>query len=289
MNRWDGRVARQAGGAAPGEPRPGPLAGIPAGRLVDVDVREELRAGQEPFARIMAARAALAPGQVLRVRAIFEPAPLYAVLGRQGLAHWTERLAEDDWRVWFYPSETPPGSPPGEAPSEPPGAVPSPAGPGVVVLDVRDLEPPEPMVRTLEALQDLPAGGTLVQLNARVPQFLLPRLTEAGFEYEVREEEQVVRTFIRRGEPPRPNPEESSMSQADAPAQLDVRVIPPREKHSTIFQTFDALAPGEAFVLVNDHDPFPLRYQFQAERPEAFDWSYLEQGPVVWRVLISRR
>ena len=44
-------------------------------------------------------------------------------------------------------------------------------------------------------------------------------------------------------------------------AQLDVRVIPPREKHPTIFRTFDALAPGEAFVLVNDHDPFPLRLE----------------------------
>jgi uncharacterized protein (DUF2249 family) len=28
------------------------------------------------------------------------------------------------------------------------------------------------------------------------------------------------------------------------PMQLDVRVIPPREKHPTIFQTFDLLEPG---------------------------------------------
>ena len=50
------------------------------------------------------------------------------------------------------------------------------------------------------------------------------------------------------------------------PIQLDVRPIPPREKHPAIFATFDALSPGESFILVNDHDPFPLRYQFQAER-----------------------
>lgn len=72
------------------------------------------------------------------------------------------------------------------------------------------------------------------------------------------------------------------------PMQLDVRVIPPREKHPTIFQTFAALSPGESFVLVNDHDPFPLRYQFEAERPGEFGWTYLEQGPQVWRVEISR-
>ena len=72
------------------------------------------------------------------------------------------------------------------------------------------------------------------------------------------------------------------------PIQLDVRVIPPREKHPTIFHTFDALEPGSSFILVNDHDPFPLRYQFEAERPGQFGWDYLEQGPQVWRVRISR-
>jgi len=73
------------------------------------------------------------------------------------------------------------------------------------------------------------------------------------------------------------------------PIQLDVRVIPPREKHPTIFHAFDALEPGESFILVNDHDPFPLRFQFEAERSGTFGWEYLEAGPTVWRVEISRR
>lgn len=73
------------------------------------------------------------------------------------------------------------------------------------------------------------------------------------------------------------------------PSVLDVRVIPPREKHPAIFATFEALEPGQSFVLVNDHDPLPLHYQFQYERPGKFSWEYLEQGPVVWRVEISRR
>ena len=72
------------------------------------------------------------------------------------------------------------------------------------------------------------------------------------------------------------------------PIQLDVRVIPPREKHPTIFLTFDSLQPGESFILVNDHDPFPLRYQFEAERTGRFGWDYLERGPQVWRVRISK-
>lgn len=55
-----------------------------------------------------------------------------------------------------------------------------------------------------------------------------------------------------------------------------------------VFWTAGALEPGQSFVLVNDHDPFPLRYQFQAERPGQFGWEYLESGPVVWRVEIAR-
>lgn len=71
-------------------------------------------------------------------------------------------------------------------------------------------------------------------------------------------------------------------------AIIDVRSIIPRERHPLIFNTFLALKPGQGFVLVNDHDPKPLYYQFQAEHAGAFQWDYLEQGPDVWRVRIGR-
>ena len=48
------------------------------------------------------------------------------------------------------------------------------------------------------------------------------------------------------------------------------------------------LAPGAGFVLVNDHDPKPLRYQFEAEHAGQFTWQYLDSGPEVWRVRIGR-
>lgn len=69
---------------------------------------------------------------------------------------------------------------------------------------------------------------------------------------------------------------------------IDVRTIPPRNRHPMIFETFDALNSGEQFTLVNDHEPRPLYYQFQAERTGQFSWDYLEQGPDVWRVAIGR-
>ena len=69
---------------------------------------------------------------------------------------------------------------------------------------------------------------------------------------------------------------------------IDVRTIVPRERHALIFWTFTRLGSGEGFVLVNDHDPKPLRSQFHAEHPGEFSWEYLEQGPDVWRVRIAR-
>ncbi|MBX5491395.1 MAG: DUF2249 domain-containing protein [Chloroflexi bacterium] len=70
---------------------------------------------------------------------------------------------------------------------------------------------------------------------------------------------------------------------------LDVRDVSPRERHPMIFDCFDQLAPGDAMELVNDHDPKPLYYQFLAEYPDMVGWEYLEQGPEVWRVRITKR
>ena len=69
---------------------------------------------------------------------------------------------------------------------------------------------------------------------------------------------------------------------------LDVRLIQPGEKHPTIFATFDALEAEGSFILLNDHDPKPLRSQFQNQRSDQFGWDYLEEGPKEWRVRIKK-
>jgi uncharacterized protein (DUF2249 family) len=69
---------------------------------------------------------------------------------------------------------------------------------------------------------------------------------------------------------------------------VDLRPIPPRERHPMIFQTFDNLASGQSFILINDHDPKPLYYQFLHERDGQFSWDYLEEGPETWRVQVGR-
>lgn len=185
--------------------RPAELDAVPETAVVHLDVRDDLRQGREPFRRIMNALEEVPDGGVLTVRAIFEPVPLYRVMATRGLDHWTEQLGSEDWRVWFYPA----GAESDEEPAEG-AAPPSPSShgqdtadrgapeSGEIVLDVRGLEPPEPMVRTLAALEKLALGDTLIQVNVRVPRFLLPKLEERGFRYEILEESnEKVRLAIR--------------------------------------------------------------------------------------------
>lgn len=69
---------------------------------------------------------------------------------------------------------------------------------------------------------------------------------------------------------------------------LDVRDMPPRERHPKIFKAWEALPVGGALKLVNDHDPKPLFYEFRAERGGEFEWTPLERGPETWSVEIKR-
>ncbi len=70
---------------------------------------------------------------------------------------------------------------------------------------------------------------------------------------------------------------------------FDVRTIPCRIKHGQIVQRWLDLPVGAHFVLVNDHDPVPLRYQFEAEFPDAVSWEYLRRGPEEFHVRITKR
>ncbi|WP_326698402.1 DUF2249 domain-containing protein [Streptomyces sp. NBC_01754] len=74
----------------------------------------------------------------------------------------------------------------------------------------------------------------------------------------------------------------------DTPAVVDVREIPHGRRHPRIFARFGRLGPGEAFTLVNNHDPKPLRREFEAAHPGTHTWDYVESGPDIWRVRIGR-
>ncbi|HEU5070977.1 MAG TPA: DUF2249 domain-containing protein [Verrucomicrobiae bacterium] len=151
-------------------------------KTVTLDVREDIRCGREPFSKIMSTVAALNADEQLLLIAPFEPAPLFAVLGRQGFQHRSQSVANGDWEVLFTRQA-------GPAASAPPAATPPPcperaalkADADVLEVDARGLEPPQPLVKILEALATLPDGATLNARTDRRPMHLYAQLEERGF------------------------------------------------------------------------------------------------------------
>jgi uncharacterized protein (DUF2249 family) len=147
--------------------------------LVDLDVRPILRAGGEPFQKIMETVSTLSPGQGLRLIATFKPVPLFSVLGSRGFTHESSELEGGDWEVIFRPAgpaspaqtETTSAAPSGDAAEWPEP---------VRHLDNRELDPPEPMVRILAATETMGEGQVLSALLCREPIFLLPELAKRG-------------------------------------------------------------------------------------------------------------
>lgn len=74
-----------------------------------------------------------------------------------------------------------------------------------------------------------------------------------------------------------------------AATTMDVTELAPRDRHQTIFQRLFELETGDTLTLLVDHDPIPLRYQLDAERPDQFRWEYQESGPEQWVVDITSR
>lgn len=142
----------------------------------ELDVRPLLAAGTEPFAAIMEAVGGLGQDEVLVLRAPFDPRPLHNVLGKRGFAKAGRELGPEDWEIRYWRPE--------------------------VLLDVRGLEPPEPLERTLAALEELPPGGVLLHVNDRVPAFLLPELDDRGLAYTLDRDDRGVLLRITAGTRP---------------------------------------------------------------------------------------
>lgn len=71
-------------------------------------------------------------------------------------------------------------------------------------------------------------------------------------------------------------------------SELDLRDTPRPQRHPLVFTAFDCLEEGESFVLINDHDPQPLRRQMERTREGEVAWEYIERGPEFFRIRITR-
>src|SRR5579875_3215726 len=65
---------------------------------------------------------------------------------------------------------------------------------------------------------------------------------------------------------------------------VDVRTLPPPQRHSRILGIFEKLAPGETLLVVNDHEPVHLVHFLRHERPD-FDFEHYkayQRNPGEW-------
>ncbi len=158
-------------------------------KVVTLDVREDIRRGREPFSKIMQTVAGLKPNEDLLLVAPFEPAPLFGVLGQRGFSHRATPKPDGYWEVLFS-REPIAAAAPAPATAKPAAAAKTKSCTGTPVLDLdaRGLEPPQPLVKILEALSTLPDGARLRARTDRRPMHLYAQLEERGFAGETEEE-----------------------------------------------------------------------------------------------------
>lgn len=153
-------------------------------QIPELDVRDDIRQGNDPFTRITSAVAALPVGGRLRLVAPFKPEPMIRLLASRGYQCAAQESAGGDWVVLVERTSADAPPLPGRAPA-------CPAQPSAALrkLDARGLEPPEPMMRILEAVEALGPGERLDALTDRRPIYLHAQLEQRGFRTEVREQE----------------------------------------------------------------------------------------------------
>lgn len=70
--------------------------------------------------------------------------------------------------------------------------------------------------------------------------------------------------------------------------RVDVRGYPTWERHPRVFAAFDAMPVGSDLVVVSDHEPRPLRYEFDEQRGGAFVWEQRRLDEQLWHAVITR-
>jgi len=146
-----------------------------------LDVRPILAGGGSPCEPIDRAVGKLKQGQSLVLIVPFEPVPLYAKLAREGFSHSSQSLPDGVWRIEFHRDEK------AAAQRSPSKASANPAE--EIRLDCRGLEPPEPLVRTLEALHQIASAGKIVMRSDRKPLHLFEELETRGFLFDCTEQD----------------------------------------------------------------------------------------------------
>jgi len=158
--------------------KPEMLNNISVDKIHQLDVRPVIESGKDPFQDIMAAVKELKSDGILLIINSFEPIPLYSVLGKQGFEHWTE-IENNMFRIYFYKDEKIKQDVNSSKQKLSSKEV---EYKNVIELDVRELLPPEPMIKILETLSQVDENTVLLVHHHREPMMLYPKLEERGYE-----------------------------------------------------------------------------------------------------------
>lgn len=142
-----------------------------------LDVRPSLAQGIDPFHLIMGEVAKLEEGQVLHLVNGFEPKPLYNVLGGRGFEHYTEYM-DGIFNVYFFKAGTQTTGNAQPVTDNEPAPLPD----KVVELDVRGMEPPEPMMAILQKIHEIDEDTVLLVHHHREPMMLYEKLEDIGWQ-----------------------------------------------------------------------------------------------------------
>jgi hypothetical protein len=173
----------------PARAGPSPASGDAVADLPDVDayvdVRSLLARGEAPIGEVLRAAAGIPPGGTLVVDAPFDPAPLRRMLNNQGFSDRAVCLNPGHWRIVFRRAA--PDPPPRPDDEENPAPEQESrreweAADGVHI-DVRGLEPPQPMLNILELVDSGRAGDVVTVHHEREPVYLYPELLQRGWTY----------------------------------------------------------------------------------------------------------
>lgn len=156
---------------------------------VELDVREELRSKRDPFEIIMGAVKKMDKDDLLVLHATIKPVPLLGLMKLKGYTGKSDRVAPDHWVTRFvhksHAALLMEGHAEEEQEEEAYSMRPTGGPSRTLELDNRGLEPPQPMVRTLDALKKAAPGDKVKIHNDRVPAFLLEEIKEMGYPCEI--------------------------------------------------------------------------------------------------------
>ena len=158
-------------------------------QIEDFDVRPIIDAGKDPLTSIVDKVKSIPKGGILKIINSFEPTPLISLLKKQGFESFVDPIDDQLVETYFYKS--------GDAQVEINKEENNSEGwdelfkkyeDKMQIVDVRELEMPQPMMTILAAIERIPDDTALFVYHKRIPVFLLPELRERKFDYRIKEE-----------------------------------------------------------------------------------------------------